>query len=126
MGENYTILEVFEYAYEADIFKAKLDSKGIHSVVTNYDSSDYYESKREINNWVKVYVLNEDLEKAKAIYNEVRTYIRDSNGQNIHCPNCNAPKILIANQQQKNLFLRLFPFFESRKLICNDCKTIFK
>ncbi len=75
---------------------------------------------------VKLLVHNNDLEKASATYNEIRTYQKDDEGNDMHCEKCNSKKILIAPPQSKNIFYMLFPFFESRKFICNDCKTIFK
>ena len=74
---------------------------------------------------VKLLVLNEHAERALEVYNRIRDYATDENGNPLHCPNCNSERILIAPLERKNLFYMLFPFFEKTKHICNDCKTIF-
>jgi DNA-directed RNA polymerase subunit RPC12/RpoP len=74
---------------------------------------------------VKVLVHNDDLEKAARLYNDIRIYEKDEEGGEFSCPSCKSTRILVAPTQRKNIFYMLFPFFEKRKHICNDCKTIF-
>ncbi|CAM1349126.1 DUF2007 domain-containing protein [Tenacibaculum ascidiaceicola] len=126
MQDNYTILAVFEYSTEAQVAKAKLESESIKTVLMDEKTIDSDPLISQAIGGVKLLVHNNDLEKAAIIYNEIREYTKDENGNNIHCPKCNSTKILVADLQRKNIFFMLFPFFESKKLICNDCKTIFK
>jgi len=70
-------------------------------------------------------VVSEDIGKALKIYNEIRVYETDDTGNDIHCKKCNSTRILVAPIQRKSIFYMLFPFFEKRRHICNDCKTIF-
>ncbi|WGH74416.1 DUF2007 domain-containing protein [Tenacibaculum tangerinum] len=126
MQDTYTILAVFEYSTEAQVIKAKLDSENIRTMLMDEKTIDSDPLISQAIGGVKLLVHNNDLEKAVAIYNEIRAYVKDENGSAIHCPKCNSTNILVADLQRKNIFFMLFPFFESKKLICNDCKTIFK
>ena len=126
MRDNYTILAVFEYSTEAQLIKSKLDSEGIETILMDEKTIDADPIISQAIGGVKLLVNNNDLNKAVDIYNEIRAYEKDDNGKDITCPNCKSTKILIADLERKNLFYMLFPFFESRKYICNDCKTVFK
>ena len=57
---------------------------------------------------VKLLIANKDLEKASKIYANIRTYEKDENGDEIHCPNCNSRRILVAEAQRKSFFYMLF------------------
>lgn len=126
MRDDFTILALFEYSTEAQVIKAKLDSEGINTMLMDEKTIDSDPLISQAIGGVKLLVHNSDLERAIVIYNDIRNYHKDENGNDIHCPKCNSTKILVADLQRKNLFFMLFPFFESRKFICNDCKTIFK
>ncbi len=126
MQDNYTILAVFEYSTEAQVVKTKLDSEDIRTMLMDEKTIDSDPLISQAIGGVKLLVHNNDLEKAATIYNQIRAYVKDEEGNDIHCPKCNSTKILVAHLQRKNIFFMLFPFFESKKFICNDCKTIFK
>lgn len=126
MRDDYTILAVFEYSTEAQVIKSKLESEGIDTMLMDEKTIDSDPLISQAIGGVKLLVFNDHLEKAASIYNDVRTYEKDGRGNDIHCPSCNSNRILVADLQRINLFFMLFPFFERRKLICNDCKTIFK
>ena len=126
MRNDFTILALFEYSTEAQVIKAKLDSEGIQTMLMDEKTVDSDPLISQAIGGVKLLVHNTDLEKATIIYNDIRSYQKDERGNDIHCPKCNSTKTLVADLQRKNIFFMLFPFFESRKLICNDCKTVFK
>ena len=126
MREDYTILAVFEYSTEAQLMKSKLDSEGVKTMLMDEKTIDTDPLLSQAIGGVKLLVKNSDIEKASIIYNEIRMYEKDVDGNDIHCKKCNSNRILVAEPQRKDFFFMLFPFFESRKLICNDCKTIFK
>ena len=126
MRDDYTILITFEYSTEAQLVKSKLDSEGIKTMLMDEKTIDSGPLISQAIGGVKLLVHNNDLEKAVKIYNDIREYEKGNKGEAIHCPKCKSTRILVADTQRKNLFFMLFPFFESRKLICNDCKTIFK
>lgn len=126
MREDYTILAVFEYSTEAQLVKSKLDSEGIKTMLMDEKTIDTDPMISQAIGGVKLLIQNSDLEKASTVYNEIRTYEKDAEGKDIKCVACQSNKILVAEPQRKSFFFMLFPFFESRKFICNDCKTIFK
>ena len=125
MRDNYTILAVFEYSTEAQLVKSKLDSEAIQTLLMDETTIDTDPLLSQAIGGVKLLVRNDDLEKASKIYNEIRAYEKDKEGNDLHCKKCDSVKILVAPLQRKNLFYMLFPFFEKRRFICNDCKTIF-
>lgn len=126
MRDDYTILAVFDYSTEAQLVKSKLDSEGIKTMLMDEKTIDSDPLISQAIGGVKLLVHNNYLEKALAVYNEVRVYEKDKEGRAINCPKCNSEKILVAPPLRKSFFFMLFPFFESRRLICNDCKTIFR
>ncbi|MCH3883590.1 DUF2007 domain-containing protein [Tenacibaculum aquimarinum] len=126
MNDNYKILAVFEYSTEAHVIKSRLDADGFKTMLMDEKTIDSDPLISNAIGGVKLLVHKNDFEKAVEVYNEIRVYQTDEKGNEISCPKCNSNKILVAPPQRKNIFYMLFPFFESRKLICNDCKTIFK
>jgi hypothetical protein len=126
MNDNYKILAVFEYSTEAHITKSRLDSDGFDTMLMDEKTIDSDPLISNAIGGVKLLVHKNDFEKATEVYNEIRTYQKDEKGNNFSCPKCESHKILVALPFRKNVFYMLFPFFEVRKLICNDCKTLFK
>jgi len=125
MRDDYTILAVFEYSTEAQIIKAKLDSENIRTMLMDEKTIDSDPLISQAIGGVKLLVQNNDLDKALTVYNEIRVYEKDNQGNEIHCASCDSTKILVAPVQRKNIFYMLFPFFEKRRLICNECKNVF-
>lgn len=125
MNSKYVILEVFEYSTEAQVIKSKLDSEGCRTMLMDEKTIDSDPLISQAIGGVKLLIHKEDFEKAAAIYNEIRTYEKDDLGNPILCKSCQSEKILVAPPQRKSFFYMLFPFFEKRRYICNDCKTIF-
>ena len=124
MSKEFVTIAYFQYSHEAHVFRAKLESEGIPTVIFNETISDVEQIGSYGISGVKLSVDKEHQEKALEIYNEVRRYEKDKNGELLKCPNCGAEKTLIA-PGGKNLFFMLFPFFERKRHICNQCKTIF-
>ena len=125
MNNNFKILEIFEYSTEAHVVKSKLDFEGLNTMLMDEKTIDADPLISNAIGGVKLLVHYNDFEKAVEIYNEIRTYQKDKNGNDIFCSNCNATQILVAPVQRKNIFYMLFPFLERRRFICNKCKTIF-
>lgn len=125
MNDNYTILAVFDYSTEAHVIRAKLDSEGCKTMLMDEKTIDSDPLISNAIGGVKLLVHKNDFEKAATVYNEIRTYKKDKNGNKIDCPKCNSNRILVAPIQRKNMFFMLFPFFEKTRYICNDCKTVF-
>jgi len=125
MNKEYTILAVFDYSTEAQVLLARLKVDGIKSQLMDEKTVDSDPLISQAIGGVKVLVHNDDLEKAARLYNDIRIYEKDEEGGDFSCPSCNSTRILVAPAQRKNIFYMLFPFFEKRKHICNDCKTVF-
>ena len=125
MNDNYKILAVFEYSTEAHVTKSRLDSEGFKTMLMDEKTIDSDPLISNAIGGVKLLVHQNDFEKALKIYNKIRTYQKDKNGNDILCSNCKSNRVLIAPTQRKNVFYMLFPFFEKTRHICNDCKTIF-
>ena len=125
MNDNYKILAVFEFSTEAHVTKSRLDSEGFETMLMDEKTIDSDPLISNAIGGVKLLVHHNDFDKALIIYNEIRAYQKDKNGNDIFCPNCNSNRILIAPIQRKNVFYMLFPFFEKTRHVCNSCKTIF-
>lgn len=125
MNDNFTILDVFEYSAEATVMKAKLDSEGIKTMFMDEKTIDSDPLLSQAIGGVKLLVWNEDLEKAQGIYTKIRTYVKAEDGSEMTCPSCGSHRILVAPLRRRNVFFMLFPFFERKRHVCNDCKTIF-
>jgi len=125
MIDNYKVLTIFPYSTEAQITKSKLESEGISVMLLDEKTIDSDPLISQAIGGVKLLVSDDDFEKALHIFNEIRPYEVDENGNQIYCLACNSNHILIAPLERKNLFHMLFPFFEKTKHICNECKTIF-
>ena len=125
MTPNYSIIAVFEYSTEAHVTKSKLDSEGFKTMLMDEKTIDSDPLISNAIGGVKLLVHKDDFKKALDVYNQIREYQKDKDGNNILCPNCNSTRILIAPIQRKNVFYMLFPFFEKTRHFCNECKTIF-
>ena len=122
---TFTTLAVFEYSTEANLIKSKLDFENIRTRLLDEKTIDADPLISQAIGGVKLQVHNDDAQKALELYNTIRKYRKDVDGNDIHCTECNSTKTLVAPAQRKNIFYMLFPFFEKTKYICNDCKTIF-
>lgn len=126
MNDNFALLAVFEYSTEAQITKTKLESENIKTMLADEKTIDTDPLLSQAIGGVKLLVHNKDYDRAIEIYNNIRRYRKDKNGNDIHCLNCDSTRILMAPPDRKNILYMLFPFFEKSKHICNDCQTIFK
>jgi len=125
VNDNYIILDVFEYSTEANVMKAKLDSEGIRTMLMDEKTIDSDPLISQAIGGVKLLVHKDSFDQAVEVYNTVRLYVKDENGKAKICPSCGSDRILVAPLQRINLFFMLFPFFERKRHICNQCKTIF-
>lgn len=125
MIDNYTILATFPYSTEAQVTKAKLEAEHIRVMLLDEKTVDSDPLISQAIGGVKLMVHNDNLKEAVKIYNQIRAYEKDKNGNDIVCINCESTKILIAEPSRKNIFYMLFPFFEKTKYRCNVCNTTF-
>ena len=126
MNTNFKTLAVFEYSTGAQITKSKLESEGIEVILTDAITIDADPLLSQAIGGVKLQVHIDDFNKAKILYDSVRSYEKDTHGNDLYCVKCKSTRILIAPPKEGNLWYMLFPFFEKKRYICNDCKTIFR
>jgi hypothetical protein len=125
MHDKYTVLDVFDFSTEAQVTKTKLEAEGLQVMLMDEKTIDSDPLISRAVGGVKLLVYNKDLKAARRIYNRIRAYAKDENGQLFECPNCGRHKVLIAPLQRKNIFYMLFPFFEKIRRQCTVCNTIF-
>lgn len=125
MVERFYTLASFEYPADVQVLKGKLESEGIPVFLKDENTLNSDPLISNAIGGVRVQVYNRDKERAKAIYDEIRSYALDKNGNPVICPNCKAQKSE-AYYQRKSLFHKLFPFFEKRKYKCLNCGMITK
>ncbi|WP_422083157.1 DUF2007 domain-containing protein [Ulvibacterium sp.] len=125
MVERFYTLASFEYPADVQVLKGKLESEGIPVFLKDENTLNSDPLISNAIGGVRVQVYNRDKDRAKAIYDEIRSYALDKNGNPVICPNCKAQKSE-AYYQRKSLFHKLFPFFEKRKYKCLNCGMITK
>lgn len=125
MAEKFYMLASFEFPADVQVLKAKLESEGIPVFLKDENTLNSDPLISSAIGGVRVQVYTRDKERAKAIYDEIRSYAVDENGNPIICPNCKAQKSEVY-YQRKSLFHKLFPFFEKRKYKCLNCGMITK
>jgi len=126
MNNTFITLAVFEYSTEAQITKSKLESEGLNVKLTDEVTIDTDPLLSQAIGGVKLQVHRKDFNSAKILYSAIRAYEKDENGNDLKCIKCKSTRILIAPPKEGSIWYMLFPFFEKKKYICNDCKTIFK
>ena len=125
MEDKFYLLGSFEYVADVQIIKGKLESEGIPVFLRDENTLNSDPLISNAIGGVKLQVYAKDKKKAIAVYNEVRAYAIDTNGDPIKCPNCKAEKSE-AYYERKTIFHKLFPFFEKRKYKCLSCGIITK
>lgn len=123
MEDKFYQLASFEYVADVQIVKGKLESEGIPVFLRDENTLNSDPIISNAIGGVKLQVYSKDKERAMAIYNEIRAYAIDNDGEPIACPNCKAQKSE-AYYNRKGVFYKLFPFFEKRKYKCLNCGMI--
>lgn len=123
MRSKYHVLGAFDYLADAELLKAKLESEGIHVFLKDANILQADPFIASAIGGVKVMVYQQDLERAEEIYNSVRRYAVDKNGNPVVCPNCKATRSERYSDRSK-FWHRLFPFLEPIKYRCLNCEMI--
>ena len=123
MNSAYRIVGAFDYLADAEILRVKLESEGIEVFLKDANVLQAEPFIASAIGGVKVMVLENDLDRAKEIYDALRPYAQDNDGNPIICPNCKAARSE-RYSQRKNLLEKLFPFLEARKYRCLNCGMI--
>ncbi|MEL6304558.1 MAG: DUF2007 domain-containing protein [Bacteroidota bacterium] len=125
MKQEFFTLGTFEFPADVQIIKGKLESEGIPVFLRDETTINSDPLISAAIGGVKLQVYSVDRERAKLIFDEVRNYATDENGQLIVCPNCGAKKSEIY-YSRNSIFYKLFPFFEPLKYRCLECNMITK
>jgi len=123
MQTEFYTLGAFSYPADVQIIKGKLESEGIPVFLKDENTLNSDPLISDAIGGVKLQVYEKDREKAVAIYDEIRSYAMDDEGNPITCPNCKAQKSE-AYYSRNSIFYKLFPFFEKRKYRCTQCNII--
>lgn len=125
MSENLITLGSFEFLADVQIIKGKLESEGITVTLKDENTVGVEPFASNAIGGIKLQVYSSDKEKAQEIYNELRKYAVDAEGNLIRCPNCKQQKSEVL-YLRNTLFYKLFPFFEPKKYRCTNCEFITK
>ena len=123
MGKDLVTLGSFEFLADVQIIKGKLESEGIHVTLKDANTVGVEPYASNAIGGIKLQVYTADKEKAQIIYNEVRKYAVDANGDLVTCPNCKEQKSEVYYKRDTLLY-KLFPFFEPKKYRCTNCEFI--
>ena len=125
MSKNLVTLGSFEFLADEQIIKGKLESEGIKVTLKDENTVGVEPFASNAIGGIKLQVHTADKEQAQAIYNELRKYAVDENGDLIRCPNCSVQKSEVYYKRDTVLY-KLFPFFEPKKYRCTNCEFITK
>ncbi|WP_422857945.1 DUF2007 domain-containing protein [Flagellimonas sp. S174] len=125
MESEFHTLGTFEFPADVQIIKGKLESEGIPVFLRDETTINSDPLISSAIGGVKLQVYTSDKVRAEGIFNEIRNYATDNNGNPIVCPNCKAAKSEIY-YSRKGIFYKLFPFFEPKKYRCMNCNFITK
>lgn len=134
MESQFTQVGVYQYSSEAIIFKGKLESEGITVFMHDNNTIDSDPMISNAIGGVKLFVKQEDADRATAVLSNISAYSLDEHNKPILCPKCGENKVLYLTSitSIKSLFsfvfgflLNIFPFFIQYKYRCETCKHEF-
>lgn len=121
--QEFTTIAIFEYVADVQVLKAKLESEGIPVFLKDENILNTDPMISYAIGGVKLQVYTKDKNRAKAIYDAIRAYATDSEGNPIICPNCGASRSEVYHTR-KGILLKLFPFLEKKRYRCLSCEMI--
>ena len=132
MEETFTMISRFQYSSEAVIYKGKLESEGIEVFIRDNNLVDSNPLYSNAVGGVKLFVRNEDVERANIVLKDVSLYSIDDNNQLIKCPNCGEEQVEMETEINglksllKVIVLGAFALlFTKYKYKCQNCKFEF-
>lgn len=123
MANEFYTIGSFEYPADVQIIKGRLESEGIMVFLRDENTLNTDPLISQAIGGVKLQVYTKDKNRAIAIYDEIRNYALDDDGNPITCPNCKAQRSEVY-YTRKGIFNKLFPFFEKKKYKCLQCNMI--
>ncbi len=134
MKEDFKLVRSYQYSSEAQIFCGKLEAEGIEVYLRDNHIVDSNPIWSNAVGGVKLFVREEDFEKANEILSTVSQYSLDEKNDLIKCPNCSAEKVemITSIRDTKSLIAFIFsllfvviPFYSKYRYKCSYCKTEF-
>lgn len=128
-------IATFQYSSEAIIFKGKLESEGVEVFMRDNNTVDSNPLYSNAVGGVKLFVKNDDFDKATDIFSNISQYSLDDNKKLIKCPKCGAEQIDMVTSIKDlksfliflfSVFLIAIPFYSKHKYKCDNCKFEFK
>lgn len=123
--QEFTTIAVFEYAADVQVIKGRIESEGIPVFLRDENTINTDPMASVAIGGVKLQVYSRDKDRAIAIYDSIRAYAQDNEGNPIVCPNCKAERSEVY-YSRKGILYKLFPFLEHRKYKCMECGMITK
>lgn len=121
MANDYQIIAVFEYSYQAQILKGRLEADGIQVFLGDLYAVEAEPGASQAMGGVKVKVRSEDVIRAKRIHEEIAD--RAYNKEPVHCTNCDSVYVHLDATPPDNfkaLWNNMKHFFNN--LFLNDSK----
>ncbi|NNE03883.1 MAG: DUF2007 domain-containing protein [Eudoraea sp.] len=122
MESEFATIASFELLADAQVLKAKLESEGIQ-VFLKDENILTVGFIRDAVGGVKLQVKTKDKDEATVIYDAIRPYALDDEGNPVICPNCKAARSE-RYLSRKGLWHKLFPFLEKKRYKCLNCEMI--
>ena len=128
-------IATFQYSSEARIFKGKLESEGIEVFMRDNNTVDSNPLYSNAVGGVKLFVKNDNFDKATDILSKISQYSLDDNEKLMKCPKCGAEQIDMVTSIKDlksflaflfSVFLIVIPFYSKHKYKCDNCKFEFK
>ena len=134
--ENSKFIKIanYQYASEAYLYKAKLQSEGIKVFLQNENTINTDPLLSNALGGVKLFVKSEDVMKAKQILDAIPEYSVNDKGELLSCPNCGATTITMVTsiKDVKSFFAFVYglltlsmPLFSKQKYKCESCNFEF-
>lgn len=134
MENSFTLIGRYQYSSEALIYKGKLESEGIEVFMRDSNTVDTNPLYSNAVGGVKLFVKNEDVEKATKVLSEISKFSVDDNNELVKCPKCGAEQVdmVTSIKDIKSLLSFIFstllffmPFHSKHKYKCATCKYEF-
>ena len=93
MKQSLIQIANYQYASEAYLFKAKLQSEGIEVFLQNENTVNTEPAWSHAIGGVKLFVYSDDVMKAKQVLNSIFKYSLNDDGTLLKCPKCEGEKI---------------------------------
>lgn len=134
MKETFKTVGVYQYSYEAQIVKGRIESEGIEVFLFDDLTIEVDPLMSNSIGGVKLKVLSNQEEEAISIINSIEKYSIDDKGERVTCPKCKKDKIQLYTTVKGvksffpfllSLLVAVLPFYVNYKYRCENCKTEF-